>query len=199
MPKRPAFEDEVEFEGELKSSTLFSQEIPASVEDDEFDVKFLDIPDRLIENSLSRIQIDPQLEHIEFASEKSVNVGEIQKFDLKEAAKSSFNEIASIYSSGLGDVESRTLGNSEAFSSVGKIPSALLDLKTFDVIEECDEEAEEREERQEEVIAATLHNIHADLESEWAAIEIQRFSSESNVDHRIESVTTYESTMKYFE
>lgn len=168
-PRGPAFEDEAEFERELKSSVILgagSRRAESEADqDDEFDIVEDDNSKAAIEIAIGRMavlaaseaQAPPPIldeDHLSSANAQTQTSTEVSvKFDVRKAAQEAFTEVSNIYGSGLGDIEvlvlqaeaeNRTLTKEESLRQTEKA-KADLKLDVTATIQEEDEEDEEAE------------------------------------------------------
>ena len=106
-----------------------------------------------------------------------------EKFDIRKAAQSSFNEIANIYSSGLGDIEVRILEgenekNTSNISSASIFGGTQKGVKA--VIREEDEDEDESLEKAEELRQQQLDDESA-LTALWNSVAKNGFVGDTNM------------------
>jgi hypothetical protein len=126
MPQRVSFEDEEEFERELKLSLHASAStiVGDSAADDEFSLEESKDNTEALRAAIANAQVKlSQAEEIlqvskpypeKLADEDAGSSPSTTKSNLKEAAKTSLQELKQIYGSGLGDVSVRLLVEEEA-------------------------------------------------------------------------------------
>ena len=228
MPKGPAVEDELEFEHTFQSSALLqSSSVPA--QDDEFDFDS-DAGDGdgihgsqdLITQALERVALMALQEAEAEAAVVGISnndpigadvatiattddtkpIARDTKFDVRKAARESFNEIASIYGAGLGDIEVRLLDHDTSSSgghgsgsgssiNSGTTSASLLGkplLSVTETIEECDEEELEREEQlaeeREQIEVAQQMSREAELAAAFDALAVTEDDNSDNGGQR---------------
>lgn len=201
LPKGPAFEDEVEFERELLSSSTVAAPTLSAVgtgqqqdpvdEDDEFDFeevapgsirapvvlpKF--VPDEP-ESVESKEDSGPPSETVQSSSKISNDNIVEKEDDFRESARKALAEIKDVYSSGLGDHEIVLLKAQENREKNGTVSSdaIMLDMSKGAAIEEIDEEELERQEEEEaqreQDQATSEMQSRATLQSQWDSVDIK--------------------------
>ena len=206
LPKGPAFEDEVEFERELKKSSIVAattlsaittgtQFQTSSESDDEFDFEEVDanaprVPfklptfDRGSDENIDETVSGDNLTLLSEENETSRSNEEPKTLveDFRESSKKALAEIKDVYSSGLGDHEIVLLQAAEDKDKNCTLSSdaIMLDMTQGSAIEEIDEEEFERQEEEAEQLEkekATNDMMRLErLQSQWDNVGIEKDS-----------------------
>lgn len=194
------FEDEVDFEKEISANSRCIKNLTKENEftiDDEFDFSEAMTSDDELSLALERAALkalnedsNMQTEVIPIAIEINLDLVETEKpLNLQDASKLAFQELVSVYSAGLGDIEVRLLDSSINGNRNNIAASTTLTHANVasEVIEEGDEEAELEEEIRE--MEMTEHLIHAEyeLQNEWSSLQdkYSEITNAANIDIHI--------------
>eukprot|EP01035_Chromulina_nebulosa_P020196 gene20196-26214_t len=123
---------------------------------------------------------------------------EIDIKSIRESSKAAFNELTSIYSSGLGDLGVRLLDNNVSTTSTTENKSSIKPSKNLqdEVIEEGDEELEIEEEIRQAEEILNLKYEQIELENEWNSLSNTNTNTRS---YKFDKLSSYQETLSIFE